>query len=89
MLSFLFWLFRDALFFFGTVTDRGNFPKPLSREKEQKYLLGKVNSMFGDVLFVSDNAGDYGEEEIKHRFKYHHPEVSLKDILNQKKKTSE
>ena len=38
MLSFLFWLFRDALFFFGTVTDRGNFPKPLSREKEQKYL---------------------------------------------------
>ena len=29
-----------------------------------------------------------GEKEIQHRFKYHHPEVSLKDILNQKNKTS-
>ena len=38
MLSFLFWLFRDALFFFGTVSEKGNFPKPLSREKEQKCL---------------------------------------------------
>ncbi len=31
---------------------------------EQKYLLGKINNLFGDVLFVSDNAGDYGEKEI-------------------------
>lgn len=37
----------------------------LTFTKEQKYLLGKVNSLFGDVLFVSDNAGDYGDEEIK------------------------
>lgn len=26
---------------------------------EQKYLLGKINNLCGDVLFVSDNAGDY------------------------------
>ena len=34
MLSFLYWLFRDALFFFGMVSGRGAFPKPLSREEE-------------------------------------------------------
>ena len=34
MLSFLYWLFRDALFFFGMVSGRGSFPKPLSREEE-------------------------------------------------------
>jgi alpha-galactosidase len=32
---------------------------------EQKLLLAKVNNMFGDVLFVSDNAGDYGEKELE------------------------
>ena len=32
---------------------------------EQKYLLGKINNLFGDVLFVSDNAGDYGEKETE------------------------
>lgn len=26
---------------------------------EQKYLLGKINAVCGNVLFVSDNAGDY------------------------------
>ena len=26
---------------------------------EQKYLLGKINNLCGNVLFVSDNAGDY------------------------------
>ncbi len=26
---------------------------------EQKYLLGRINNLCGDVLFVSDNAGDY------------------------------
>ncbi|MBR6701978.1 MAG: alpha-galactosidase [Clostridia bacterium] len=36
----------------------------LSFTDEQKYILGKVNNLFGDVLFVSDNAGDYGEKEI-------------------------
>ena len=35
MLSFLYWLFRDALFFFGMVSGRGSFPKPLSRQEEQ------------------------------------------------------
>ena len=38
MLSFLFWLFHDALFFFGVVAGHGSFPKPLSREEEQKAL---------------------------------------------------
>ena len=38
MLSFLFWLFRDALFFFGIVTGRGSFPRPLSREEEKHAL---------------------------------------------------
>lgn len=36
----------------------------LSFTDEQKYILGKVNNLFGDVLFVSDNAGDYGDKEI-------------------------
>lgn len=26
---------------------------------EQKYLLGKINNLCGNVLFISDNAGDY------------------------------
>jgi len=30
---------------------------------DQKLLLAKINNLFGSVLFVSDNAGDYGEEE--------------------------
>lgn len=32
---------------------------------EQKLLLAKINNICGNVLFVSDNAGDYSEEEIK------------------------
>ena len=36
MLSFLYWLFKDALFFFGMVSGRGNFPKPLTREEEAR-----------------------------------------------------
>ena len=35
MLAFLYWLFKDALFFFGMVSARGCFPKPLSRDAEQ------------------------------------------------------
>lgn len=35
MLAFLYWLFRDALFFFGMVSGRSGFPKPLSREEER------------------------------------------------------
>jgi len=32
---------------------------------QQKKLLAKVNNLFGNVLFVSDNVGKYGEEEIE------------------------
>ena len=38
MLSFLFWLFRDALFFFGIVASHGSFPRPLTREEELKAI---------------------------------------------------
>ncbi len=36
MLAFLYWLFKDALFFFGIVSARGGFPKPLSRQEEKE-----------------------------------------------------
>ncbi len=32
---------------------------------EQKLLLAFINNLMGNVLFVSDNAGDYSDEEIK------------------------
>lgn len=35
--------------------------KPAEYTTERKKLLAKVNNMFGDVLFVSDNAGEYDE----------------------------
>lgn len=38
MLSFFYWLLKDALFFFGIVSARGGFPKPLSRQEEQEAL---------------------------------------------------
>ena len=38
MLSFLMWLLRDALFFFGMVSGRGSFPKPLSRQEEAQAI---------------------------------------------------
>ena len=38
MLSFLYWLFKDAIFFFGMLSGRGNFPKPLTREEEAQAL---------------------------------------------------
>ena len=31
----------------------------LTFTNEQKYLLGKINNLCGNVLFVSDNSGDY------------------------------
>ncbi len=31
---------------------------------EQKLLLGKINAVCGNVLFVSDNAGDYDEKTV-------------------------
>ena len=38
MLSFFYWLFQDALFFFGMVSGRGSFPKPLPKEEELKAI---------------------------------------------------
>lgn len=38
MLSFLYWLFKDALFFFGMVSAKGNFPRPLSKEEEARAI---------------------------------------------------
>lgn len=38
MLSFLMGLLRDALFFFGMVSGRGSFPKPLSRQEEAQTI---------------------------------------------------
>ena len=38
MLTFLYWLFKDALFFFGIVSGRGSFPRPLSRQEEQEAI---------------------------------------------------
>lgn len=36
MMAFLYWLLKDALFFFGIVSARGGFPKPLSRQEERE-----------------------------------------------------
>ncbi len=33
---------------------------------DQKLLLAKVNNLFGSVLFVSDNAGDYDDETTEY-----------------------
>lgn len=32
---------------------------------EQKLLLAKINNLFGNVLFVSDNAGDYDDRQME------------------------
>lgn len=37
----------------------------LTFTKEQKLLLGKINNLCGDVLFISDNAGEYSDDNIK------------------------
>lgn len=39
--------------------------KNLTFTKEQKLLLAKINNLCGDVLFVSDNASDYSDEDIE------------------------
>lgn len=39
--------------------------KNLTFTREQKLLLGKINNLCGDVLFVSDNAGDYSSDDIE------------------------
>lgn len=38
MLSFFYWLLKDALFFLGMVSGKSSFPKPLSREEERAAL---------------------------------------------------
>lgn len=57
---------------------------------EQKLLLAKVNNLCGDVLFVSDNAGDYTPEETEYLKKFFRPSnaeiisaeyVTAEDIL--------
>ena len=32
---------------------------------EKRTLLAKINSLFGSLLFVSDNVGDYDEEQMR------------------------
>lgn len=57
----------------------------LSFTKEQKLLLAKINNLCGDVLFVSDNVGDYGEEEtvlIKKFFKKSDCKISFGGFVN-------
>lgn len=39
--------------------------KPAKYSDEQKRLLAKINSMFGSVLFVSDDAGEYDEKQLE------------------------
>lgn len=36
----------------------------LNLTDEQKQLIGEVNNMCGDVLFVSDNVGGYNEKQL-------------------------
>lgn len=38
--------------------------------KEQKLLLARINNLCGNVLFVSDNAGDFDEEQMSYLRKF-------------------
>lgn len=38
--------------------------------EEQKLLLAKINNLFGNVLFVSDNAGDYDSKQMEYLKKF-------------------
>ncbi len=38
--------------------------------EEQKLLLAKINNLFGNVLFVSDNAGDYDAKQMDYLRKF-------------------
>jgi len=44
---------------------RDDGAKPAKFSWEQKLLLAKINHIFGDVLFVSDNVGAYDEKKIE------------------------
>lgn len=56
---------------------------------EQKLLLGKINAVCGNVLFVSDNAGDYDEKTLSYlkdffedkEYKIHMAEYVSPDVL--------
>jgi hypothetical protein len=53
---------------------------------EQKLLHGKINSVCGNVLFVSDNAGDFDEERIgylKEFFKDKNYKVKLAEYVGE------
>ena len=57
---------------------------------EQKLLLGKVNAVCGNVLFVSDNAGDFSEKTMgylknffkKKDYKIHMAEYVSRDVIS-------
>lgn len=60
--------------------------KNLTFTKEQKHLLGKINNLCGDVLFVSDNAGDYSDEDIellKKFFKKNNSVITSAGFINE------
>ncbi len=53
---------------------------------EQKLLHGKINSVCGNVLFVSDNAGDFDDERIgylKEFFKDKNYKVNLAEYVDE------
>ena len=53
--------------------------------EDQKLLLGFINNLMGDVLFVSDNAGDFSEEKIeilKRFFKQNNNKVISADYID-------
>lgn len=53
---------------------------------EQKYLLGKINNLCGNVLFVSDNAGDYDKAAsglLKKFFNKTNEKIISAEYLNQ------
>lgn len=37
---------------------------------EQKHLLARINNLFGNVLFVSDNAGEFNKKQVEYLKKY-------------------
>ena len=53
--------------------------------EEQKLVLGKINAVCGNVLFVSDNMGDYNEktvEYVKNFFEDKKYEVKNAEFIN-------
>lgn len=79
MLSFLYWLFRDAMFFFGMLSGRGSFPRPLSREEEGRY-----------IALMQKGDGEARQKLIEHNLrlvshivrKYSVPGYSMDDLVS-------